>query len=52
MRKGLAFLTENWGLKALALVLAVILYHAVKHRVADAPAAATAPEHERNPTER
>ena len=28
--KHLEFLTGNWGLKALALVLAVVLYHAVR----------------------
>ena len=33
----LEFLTGNWGLKLLALVLAVILYHAVKQTTAEAP---------------
>lgn len=28
--KRLAFLTDNWGIKLLALVLAIVLYHAVK----------------------
>lgn len=26
----LDFMTENWGLKILALILAIVLYHAVK----------------------
>ena len=41
----LEFLTGNWGLKILALVLAVILYHAVKQGSAEGGAAAA---HERN----
>ncbi len=32
--KRLAFLTDNWGLKLLALVLAIVLYHAVKQSAA------------------
>lgn len=52
MKKTLAFLTANWGLKLLALVLAIILYHAVKNGVADRDSAAPAPSHERQPPER
>lgn len=43
--KPLEILTGNWGLKLLALVLAIVLYHAVKQGSAEGgPAAA----HERN----
>ena len=35
--KPLEIVTGNWGLKLLALVLAVILYHAVKQTTAEAP---------------
>ena len=52
MKRTLAFLTSDWGLKLLALVLAIILYHAVKNGVADRAVAAPKPAHERQPPER
>jgi YbbR domain-containing protein len=33
--KPLKIVTGNWGLKLLALVLAIVLYHAVKQTTAD-----------------
>lgn len=52
MKKPLSFITANWGLKLLALVLAVILYHAVKNGVAARASSAPAFEHERQFPER
>ena len=43
--KRLEFLTGTWGLKLLALLLAIVLYHAVKQGVAEG--GAPAPNHER-----
>lgn len=42
--KRLEFLTGNWGLKLLALVLAVVLYHAVRQSSAEGGTAASAHE--------
>ena len=39
--KRLEFLTGNWGLKLLALVLAIVLYHAVKQSSAEGGASAS-----------
>ncbi len=43
--KRLEFLTGNWGLKLLALVLAIVLYHAVKQGAAEG--GVPSPNHER-----
>ena len=45
----LDFMTENWGLKILALILAIVLYHAVKQSSAEG--GASAPAHDRTPVQ-